>query len=561
MINNFKQPPRGRRQTMDGILNAPSRPQLTGRPLSPRQLNGDTLRTTPRAIGNFRRTEGYHIANSPLASPRKGRIMQQKQAAAESPHASTLSLVLPEVRDSKESTGKKGRRGKLRGHRSGQQKSKVRKYAFRGGLAALACLVLIGGFLFTKGYLKLHKVFKGGGSAAALHANVNPSLLKGEGDGRINVLLMGRGGEGHDGADLTDTILLGSFDPVGKRVAMASIPRDMWVTTSGGSSKINAIFANAKSKSLNRGSDKKKAEADAVKVVQEEVKEIFGVPVHYYAMVDFAAFQQAVDAVGGVDVNITSETAVTERLWNPATRKNYYLNVTPGKQHFDGLKALFYTRSRHTSPRGDFDRAERQRVFLQALAQKVLSAKTFTNPVKVSQLLDAFGDHVATDMSINDAMRLQQLARGVGGNFESIDLASPDKSLVRTDMIAGQSVVVPVAGIGDYSEIHMLMRTKLRDGYLAKENAVVSVLNGTQIAGLAGQKAEELRSYGYNIGTVADAPTQNYQDTVIVDLTKGKKRYTKNYLQKRFDVKATAKLPDQTITTEGAHFVIILGQP
>lgn len=466
-----------------------------------------------------------------------------------------MSLPGGHKRSEKEGLGRK--RGAVKGKRNWKR---IRKLSLRGGLACLAVLLLVGGFLFAKGYIKLHKVFKGGGSAAALNSNVNPSLLKGEGDGRVNILLMGRGGDGHDGADLTDTILLASIDPVNKKAALVSIPRDLWVKApTGGSGKINAVFAESKGRALARNSDKKKAEEAGIKAVQETVRGILGVPIHYHTMVDFQAFKQAVDTVGGVDIQITEQTAVKERLWDPMTRKPYYLDVKPGLQHFDGQRALFFARSRHTSVRGDFDRAERQRLFIQALSQKVTAAKTYTNPVKVSQLMDAFGDHVSTDMSLNDAMRLLSIGKAIGGNFESVDFADPLKPLMKTGMISGQSVVMPASGVGDYSEIQSLVRSKLRDGYIVRENALITVLNGTSTVGLAGKKAEELKSYGYNVGTVADAPTQSYDKTIIVDLTKGSKQYTKNYLEKRFGTSVTQTLPDTTIQSGTAHFVIILG--
>lgn len=549
-MNNFrKDSSRRPRQAVDGILNAPSRPQLTGRQFVSQGHRPDGLRTTPRTIGDFTRPAGYHAANSPVASPRHGQVMQQKEADLE--NASLLHMTLP--------SDKKTKKGKDRRHTTRDWK-KIRKWSIRAGLIALALLILVGGYLIVKGYIKAHKVFKGGGSAAALNANVKPSLLKGEGDGRINIMLLGRGGEGHEGADLTDTILLASIDPVNNKAALVSLPRDFWVTANGSSSKVNAVFAFAKQRALSRGSNKKDAEVAGIKATQAVLKDVLGVSIHYYAMVDFTAFKQAVDTVGGVDINITEQTAVTEKLWDPTTRKNYLLNVTPGMQHFDGQRALFFARSRHTSPRGDFDRAERQRIFIQALAQKVTSAKTYANPVKVSQLIDAFGDHIATDMSLNDAMRLMGIGKKIGGSFESIDLANPTKPLVKTGAMNGQSVVMPIAGIGSYGEIQALIRSKLKDGYIVKENATITVLNGTGIPGRASQKAEELRSYGYNVGTVADAPTQNYEKTVIVDLTKGKTPYTKNYLEKRLDTKVTTKLPDTAIQPGTASYVIILGQ-
>jgi LCP family protein required for cell wall assembly len=439
-------------------------------------------------------------------------------------------------------------------------KSKLRKYGLRGGLVVLGLVLILGGYLFTKGYFNLHKVFKGGGKNTSLSENVDPSLLKGEGDGRVNILLLGRGGEGHDGADLTDTLLLASIDPVNKKAALVSLPRDLWVTTPYGSSKINAVFAYAKQRAQAKGSNKKDAETAGLKAIQDEVSEILGVTIHYRTMVDFKAFQDAVNTVGGVDINVTDDTAVSEHLWNEETGKKYFLNVAPGMQHFDGERALFYARSRHTSARGDFARAERQRLLIASLSKKISSAGTYSNPVKLSNLMDNFGDHVTTDLSIDDAVRLAKLGKSIGSSFDSIDLADPAKPMFKTGMVGNQSVVLPVAGQTDYAEIQALIRSKLKDGYILKENATINVLNGTATGGLAGEKADQLRTYGYNVGTVTDAPTSDYEKTVIVDLTKGKKPYTKNYLEKRFGVKSTTKLPDTTIQPGNASFVIILGQ-
>src|SRR5262249_14927854 len=126
------------------------------------------------------------------------------------------------------------------------------------------------------------------------------------------------------------------------------------------------------------------------------VSQVLGVPIHYYGIVDFKAFQQAIDTVGGVDINVGPNDTVTDYMYDESTGKHYTLNVTQGKQHFDGLRALMYARSRHTSARGDFDRTERQRLILEALSSKVLSAGTYTNPVKLSELMSAFGDNVST---------------------------------------------------------------------------------------------------------------------------------------------------------------------
>lgn len=375
-------------------------------------------------------------------------------------------------------------------------------------------------------------------------------------------MLLGKGGEGHEGADLTDTILVASIDPINKTANLVSIPRDLWVTVDGASSKVNAVYANHKYRALAASpKDKAAAEKAGVESLQETIGEVLGIPIHYYGMVDFQAFKQAVDTVGGVDIEVPENLAVREYLWDTTTGKPYNLNVPAGLQHFDSTRALFFTRSRHTSIRGDFDRAERQRLFIQALSQKVLSAGTYTNPVKISQLMSDFGDHVSTDFSINDGLRLAQLAKDIKpANVKSIGLADPPNNYVRTDNINGQSIVRPLAGIGDYSEIQNYIRNTLKDPYLAKENAGIMVLNGTNTPGLASAQGDKLKSYGYNVVKVDTAPTQTYQTTTIIDLTAGKKPYTKNYLEKRLEAKTVTKLPDPNIQATGADFVIILGQ-
>jgi polyisoprenyl-teichoic acid--peptidoglycan teichoic acid transferase len=563
-MNNFrKEPRRSPRQTMDGFINAPRRPQLANRAFAPRSINGDSLTSNPRMVGDFKRKEGYHVANNPVTPPVHPK--QPATALSKEDNASLLHMTLPGAKPPEKAKNERRRWPSRLFRRSKKYANetkwhRVRRYSLRGGLVVLALFLLVGGFLFTKGYFNLHKVLKGGGSSVALNNNVAPSLLKGEGDGRVNILLLGIGGDGHDGADLTDTLMIASIDPVNKKAALVSLPRDLWVTTPYGTSKINAVYSYAKQRALAQGKSTQDAEDYGLSQIQDEVKTVTGITINYHALVDFQAFEDAVNTVGGVDINVTSETAVTDYMYDEATHKPYTLNVQPGLQHFDGLRALMYARSRHTSPRGDFDRAERQRLLIEAIAKKVSSASTYTNPVKLSQLMDNFGSHVSTDISIDDAVRMMQIAKQIGSTYDSIDLEQPGKAMFTTGMISGQSVVYPVAGLSDYSQLQTYLRSQLPDGYIVKENANITVLNGTDTPGLASQKADELKSYGYNVGTVDSAPTSSYTNTVIVDLSKGKDPYTKNYLEKRYGVKSTTTLPDNTIKPGNASFVIILGQ-
>lgn len=548
-MHNFKRNSPRSQRSIDGFVgNAPGRQQNGDAWPNKRQAQANSV--SSGEVADFKRPEGFHPTDRTQGSigmsvPKK---KESKQADNKKPEGSLLHMTLPGG-----SLNRKDR--KLLKDKKRGKWHQIRKWSLRGSLVLAALIVIIGGFLVFKGYLNLNKVFKGGGSAAALEDGVSPDQLRGEGDGRVNVLLLGRGGEGHDGADLTDTILIASVDPVNKTAGLVSIPRDFWVTSNGQSSKINAVFANAKNKALRTDKDKAKAEAAGVEALKKSVTEVLGMPIHYYAMVDFAGFKQAVDVVGGVDMNVLEDLAVKEQLWDETTGKNYMLNVPAGQQHFDSTKALLFTRSRKTSLKGDFTRTERQRLFITALSQKVLSAGTYANPVKISQLMDTFGSHVSTDFNVGDALRMMQIMKEIpDGNIASIGL----DDLVHTDTINSQSVVVPKAGVSSFGAIQAFIRSKLPDGFIIKEAAKLQMLNGTTMEGLATKKGDELKSYGYSVAVVGDAPTKTYEKTIIVDLTNNKP-YTKNYLEKRFKTTAVSKLPDDTIQAQGADFVIILG--
>ena len=169
-MNEFRRDHRRKpQQAMDGILNAPSRPQLTGRPFARRSLGGDSFNATPRTVGDFKRSQGYHAANSPMTAPRRGQAMQKKEIETED--IASLHMTLPggkkhgrsHRKEEKAQTGKRDWR-------------KIRKRTLKGGAIFMALLLIVGGFLFAKGYIKLHKVFKGGGSAAADTSSVNPRI-------------------------------------------------------------------------------------------------------------------------------------------------------------------------------------------------------------------------------------------------------------------------------------------------------------------------------------------------------------------------------------------------
>ncbi|CAN5147238.1 hypothetical protein BH09PAT3_BH09PAT3_3100 [soil metagenome] len=450
-----------------------------------------------------------------------------------------------------------------------KQVRRMRTALIRGSLATAAVVVVVGSVLVSQGFLNLHKVFKGTAeSAASLQEDVSPNLLKGEGDGRINVLLVGIGGQGHAGGDLTDTLMLASIDPVNNTASLLSVPRDMWVTLPGkGSMKINAAYANAKyaymKKNNVQGTDTKAIGAGFTSIDQT-FERVTGVPINYNLLVNFKAFQQAIDTVGGVTVDVPTDLYDPTMAWE--NEHNAYL-ARAGTQTFDGKHALIYVRSRETS--SDFARSQRQRAVLLALKQKAVTLGVLGNPTKLSGLLGAFGSNVQTDLSLSDASRMYSIFKKINNsNIQSISLAgttsttssaAADDGLVTTGNVNGQSIVMPKAGLENYDAIQDFVRGRLQDGYILKEKAKVLVINGTVESGKADAMAKRLKSYGYNVVGTGTTETKVFPSTAVVDLSKSKKKYTKHYLEQRFNTTALKTLPDNTIKPGTADFVVILG--
>lgn len=430
-------------------------------------------------------------------------------------------------------------------------------------LIGLGIVVLVLGAWFGyKALSAMNKIIgKSNGAAPALAGDLNLTQLKGEGDGRVNVLMLGIGGEGHEAPNLSDTIMVMSIDPKTKDVAMLSVPRDLYVKYAGkggSAGKINA--ANA---------------FGGPELAAKTVQQVIGVPIHYYVLVDFSGFKQAIDAVGGIDVD------VPQTLYDTAfpcdNGKNYCpLSIKAGMQHMNGTTALKYARCRHGAPTGncgdDFGRATRQQEILVALRQKALQASTLTNPVKLTGLIDSVGNHVKTDLQLGEIKKLAELAKDVDTKKISNKVLDTD---VQAGLLVGGIDIVPGAGyieipklgLYNYSDIQDFVKNIFVDHYIVEENARIEVQNGSGLAGIAGQVVTSLKAAHYNVADPTNAP-ETYTKTVIYDYTGGKKPYTINYLERRFGVKAmkasrpsVSPVTGQTGTTTAAapEIRIILG--
>lgn len=447
-----------------------------------------------------------------------------------------------------------------------------KKWLLSGGIVMFCLLLGTGGLLFAQTYSKAHKVFRGTGQSAALTASADSTRLKGEDKGRVNILLLGNGGLGHDAPDLTDTLIVLSIDTVHKTATMLSVPRDLWVNVPGSSAtKINAAYEIGKYNEAGKV-DNTNNNTDAVmagfKKADQTISSVLGIDINYNLLVNFTSFKQAVDAVGGVTVNVPEQLYDPTMAWenggNPVL-------AAAGSQMMDGTKALMYVRSRETS--SDFARSQRQRAVILALKEKVLTAGTLSNPLKVSGLVNAFGDNMVTDMSLSEGMRAYQLGKSIDNTkIQTLDLVTPPNNLVTTSSIQNVSIDVPRAGMFQYGDIQKYVQQLFNPPQTAAastagtnvktntpETAQIAVLNGTARAGLAGTQASIIKAAGYSVPTVGNAPSQAYGKTIVVDLSNGANPNTKKYLETTYGVTAVTQLPDAAIQPGSANFVVILG--
>jgi len=420
-----------------------------------------------------------------------------------------------------------------------KDKSKNRHIIIKSLAAFFIVLIVVAGFFGYRTYKTLNKVIvkNSGPTAEGLKTeNVAVEKLKGEGDGRVNILLLGVGDPGHAGEELSDTMIVASYDPKTKDVAMLSIPRDLYVKIpNNGFSKINSAHAFGEQYKEGTGPD----------LAKKTVSEVLGIPIHYYIRTDFTALKQAVDTVGGVDIEVLSTLIDPDYPCEKNEGKVCGFSILAGPQHFNGSSALKYARCRKGNCGDDYGRAKRQQDVLVALRQKATKLNILANPAKVVEILDIVGKNVRTDLQVWEIERLTQVARETDPSKITSKVLDIDTTgLVKNSQVGAASVVVPVAGIGNYSAIQAFVRSIFVDGYIKQEAATIQVENGTAQINKAQLVSELLKSYNYNVISAVPADATTYKKTQIIDSSKGSKPYTIQYLEKRFGVKATPAAQD-----------------
>lgn len=410
-------------------------------------------------------------------------------------------------------------------------------------LTVLALMMVLFGFFGFKIWSVLNKIFEGTGlSAPGLLGELSTSELKGESSGRVNILLLGMGGDSHEGALLTDTIMVASIDPKKNDVALLSIPRDLYVNIPGnGYRRINEANSIGETEKYSGGGPA---------LAKETVSRALDIPIHYYVRIDFEGFRKVIDTVGGVDVY------VEEDIYDP-----YYpvenkgdtsvYSIDKGMHHMDGKAALKYVRSRKTT--SDFDRAKRQQKVMVEVKNKVLSKETIFNPLKVTNILNALGNHVKTDFGLKDMRRLYEIGRKVdSGKVVTKVLDNNETNLLVSANEGGAYVLKPASG--DWDEIRDFIKNIFADSYIKDENAAILISDASGIYGLGEKLAKKLKGYSYYVKKTEKANSASSK-TKLYDYTGGKKPYAIKYLSQILDTSAETK----SVSEEGIDIKIILG--
>jgi LCP family protein required for cell wall assembly len=358
---------------------------------------------------------------------------------------------------------------------------------------------------------------------------------------RLNFLLLGMGGPGHDGPYLTDTIIIGSVKPKTGEVAMVSIPRDLRVKIpDAGYHKINYVNAYGESKRKNWGA------AYTTNLIEDK----FDLNIDYYLRVDFAAFKEVVDKINGIKVTV--KHPFTDNQFPAKNEKYKTISFSRGVQTMNGQTALNFARSRHgnNGQGSDFARARRQQKVLLAAKRKLMSYDTITSPQKIKGILDSVEKNITTNMKFSDIVSLAELSKKINiKQAKTLVLDNGKNGLLEAiNGPNGAFMLKPKSGNFDKisTEIKNIFSSdkaqnvkldknnsntkKLNLGEINKQKTNktnIEVQNGTWSSGLAAETKQKLVKTGLTVNEIKNTNKKPLQQSAIYKIDqkdiKGKK--------------------------------------
>jgi polyisoprenyl-teichoic acid--peptidoglycan teichoic acid transferase len=375
-----------------------------------------------------------------------------------------------------------------------------------------------------------------------------PEYKSWNGVDRVTILAMGLdardiGPESTSTAARTDTMIVLSLDPVTKVASMLSIPRDLYVDIPGyGFDKINKAYFDGEVDRLPAG---------GAGLAIQTVQNLLGIPIDYYAVLDFNSFTAFVDTIGGIEVYVPFDNMVIDPVGpHNTTTLNF------GWNHLDGALALGYARARHTA-NGDFDRAARTQQVILAIRDKVLNLNLLTSLLlKAPQLWSQASSSIKTNLTIDQIIQLALIAKDIKRQNIRQGVIDNDQ-LLAIETINNEDTLIP-----DMEKVRELRAKVFTSngvlGYATPptdltslaflENARIEIVNGTNTSGLAGATKTFLISHGFsdaNITTrsaTADEISAFPANTLITDFSG--MPYTIRYLSSLMNLSAADLVTD-----------------
>lgn len=462
-----------------------------------------------------------------------------------------------------------------------ERKKKIKKIVF----AILGVFLLVGGVYAFRMYKLADSLgLKIGASDILNPIKKDPELKKDSTGKYTGVLIVGidSGRAAGDGNMNTDTIMVANYNYETNETVMVSIPRDFAVelpNNPGIYSKINAIYADGERREKGKG----------LKDLSKVVKDVTGIEIQYYGMIDLQGFRKLIDAVGGITVNV--ENTFTDYCY-PAEKDSKKVAVgtcagtkylaeivtfQKGPQKMDGTTALKYARSRLSSTPGeggDYARAKRQQKVVSALKDALLSTETYLNPQKILEIIAAVQENVRvsefTSSDIQAGINLVKTQSEKNGRTYSFVLEPAiGNSSVVTDSGFPPSVSTlgsisgPKAGLGNYTQTKEIVSLFMKQPTLYTEDPVIFVYNnglGYQETYQESLKLQEQFPYLYIrfMGNTAVAPQSG---VVVYDQTDATKPNSVKYLSNFLKTEKTSKPDYITGQFYTGEVIVLFGQP
>jgi len=372
-----------------------------------------------------------------------------------------------------------------------------------------------------------------------------------DGKSRVTILVMGLDYEDTEERRVprTDSMMLVTLDPISNTAGMLSIPRDAWVNIPGFDyGKINTAYFLGESYQMPGG---------GAGLAVQTVEAFLGVPINFYAQIDFEAFTRFIDLIGGLDIHIREE--ITVDPIGPGNTVTLY----PGVQNLNGATILAFARARYTGM-GDYDRAARQQQVVMAVRDQILTFDMLPTLItKSPQLYSELSAGVHTNLNLQQIVELATLALKVPES--NIKKAVLDQNCFTSSMWEGQSIEIPIqdqirlkrdeifttgGAVGPASISTDLVQLA------TAESARISIQNGTSDPALAQRTAEYLRGLGMNIVEETNADQIYYNSSILI---LNGKPYTASYMAQLMSVQSS-NIYNQYQPDSYADIVVILGQ-